>query len=71
MESDVPSPVTCPNLTDLAHGMVQSTGSHEGDTAIHTCNVGFELVGAPVLICQSDGTWDNPPPVCQSSAGRK
>ena len=36
---------------------------------MYMCNSRFELVGVPVLICLDDGTWDNPPPECQSIEG--
>ena len=60
----------CPDLTDPADGMVNQMGTSPGDTATYSCNDGFELVGAAVLTCQSTGMWDNPPPVCQGTAGR-
>ena len=45
--------------------MVSLTGTSIGDTATYTCNEGHKLVGAPVLNCQSDGMWDNSPPICK------
>ena len=45
------------------------TGNSAGDTATYTCNDGFELNGEDVLNCQADGTWDNPPPTCESTEG--
>ena len=50
--------------------MVTLSGFSTGDTAIYTCSVSFELVGDPVLHCQDDGTWDNPPPACEGVTGR-
>ena len=43
--------------------MVSQSGKSEGDTATYTCNDGYEVIGAPVLNCQDDGTWDDSPPV--------
>ena len=40
------------------------------DTATFTCSTGYELVGDSTLTCQSDGTWDSPPPVCQGPSGK-
>jgi CUB/sushi domain-containing protein len=68
--SDVPPtcrPV-CPTRFDPENGMVLLTGMSVGDTATYTCDTGFELIGESVLNCQSDGTWNNPPPICDSSA---
>ena len=45
------------------------TGNSAGDTTSYTCNDGFELNGEDVLNCQADGTWDNPPPTCESTEG--
>ena len=51
--------------------MVSQSGNSEGDTATFACNDGYELVGAPVLTCQDDGTWDNSPPAsCLSLNGK-
>ena len=54
----------CPDLNNPANGAVSQSGNSEGDTGNYTCNAGYELAGAPVLNCQADGTWDNPPPTC-------
>ena len=60
----------CPDLSDPVNGVVSQTGNSAGDTGSYTCNDGFDLVGAPLLTCQEDGMWDEPPPECQSIAGR-
>ena len=59
----------CPDLANPTNGVVTLSGNSAGDTATYMCNGRFELVGVPVLNCQDDGTWDNPPPVCQSIEG--
>ena len=33
-------------------------------TAYFTCDLGFTLDGNAAAICRSDGTWNNPVPVC-------
>ncbi|CAI8054234.1 CUB and sushi domain-containing protein 1, partial [Geodia barretti] len=53
----------CPDLSNPAPGVVSQSGKSEGDTATYTCNDGYEVIGAPVLNCQDDGTWDDSPPV--------
>ena len=55
----------CPDQDNPANGVVSQSGNSEGDTATFVCNDGYELVGAPVLTCQNDGTWDENPPVCK------
>ena len=54
----------CPDLSDPANGTVTQFGNSAGYNATYVCDEGYELVGAPVLNCQGDGTWDNPPPTC-------
>ena len=49
--------------------MVSMTGNSAGDTATYTCDPGFQLNGASVLNCQTDGTWDNPLPTCEYTEG--
>ena len=55
----------CPDLTDPANGAVMMTGNSVDDTATYTCDMGYELVGVMTVTCQSNGMWDNPPPVCR------
>ena len=60
------SNVECPYLTDPANGsLAVFVGNAVGDTATYICNRDFELAGARTLACQSDGTWNDPPPTCQ------
>ena len=54
----------CPDLGDPDNGMVTQFGNSAGDNATYVCDEEYELVGAPVLNCQSNGMWDNPPPTC-------
>ena len=54
----------CPDLGNPDNGMVTQFGNSARDNATYVCDEGYELVGAPVLNCQDDGTWDNPPPTC-------
>ena len=55
----------CSDLTDPANGMVVMAGNSIGDTASYTCNSSFGRVGVDTLTCQSDGTWSDPPPICE------
>ena len=38
-----------------------------GASITYHCNEGFDVVGSNILTCQSDGTWDTPPPRCGRS----
>lgn len=36
------------------------------DTAVkYTCNVGYNLVGSPTVVCKERGIWDQQAPVCE------
>uniref|UniRef100_A0A8C6R2L0 Sushi, von Willebrand factor type A, EGF and pentraxin domain-containing protein 1 n=1 Tax=Nannospalax galili TaxID=1026970 RepID=A0A8C6R2L0_NANGA len=37
-----------------------------GTMVSYTCNLGYELLGNPVLMCQEDGTWNGSAPSCIS-----
>ena len=56
--------ILCPDLTYPENGQVVMSGMTPGDTAMYSCNVGFELVGADTVTCGSDGVWSVGPPVC-------
>ena len=56
----------CPDLENPLNGVLNQSGVSDGDTATYSCSDGYELVGAKVLHCQNDGTWNNSPPVCKS-----
>ena len=59
----------CCMLSHPDNGMLTLSGTSIGDSADYSCDEGFNLVGPPALTCQSDGTWDNPAPICQSPNG--
>uniref|UniRef100_A0A3B4H6D4 P-selectin-like n=1 Tax=Pundamilia nyererei TaxID=303518 RepID=A0A3B4H6D4_9CICH len=41
-------------------------GSNHLNSSCHfLCEVGFRLIGAPQLICQANGLWNHPVPLCQ------
>ena len=55
----------CPDLSDLANGMVSMTGNSPGDRGTYTCDAGFELIGSMTVICLDDGAWSDGPPMCR------
>ncbi len=58
------STVTCPALTNPMNGNMDMPSYTEGSTATYTCNTGFGVNGAEMLICGSDGNWNPDPPTC-------
>ena len=41
------------------------SGVAPGDTALFTCNPGFQLEGTSPLTCGNDGEWSDDPPTCR------
>lgn len=37
-----------------------------GSMAMYSCNVGRQLIGSSVRVCQDDGTWSESEPTCES-----
>ena len=58
----------CPSLSDIPNGPVTVSGFETSNTAVYTCNDGFELVGQSTRVCMSDSTWSGDAPVCRSLA---
>ncbi|CAH1255409.1 CSMD3 [Branchiostoma lanceolatum] len=56
------------NPTPMApiNGTLSPDGAnyYQGDVITFTCNQGYELVGASIVMCQSDQTWTRPFPRC-------
>ena len=55
----------CPDLSDPANGMVIMMGTSAWDTAIYTCDAGYELIGSTTVTCMDDGTWSDGPLMCR------
>ena len=59
--------VDCGNLPDPVNGQVDHTaGTSLGQTAIYSCNTGYNLVGDSTRTCQAIGQWSGSAPTCQS-----
>ena len=55
----------CGSLTDPANGQVtHTTGTMTGQTAVYSCNTGYNLVGDSILTCQA-GNWSGSAPTRQ------
>ena len=56
----------CGSLPDPANGQVDHTaGTSLGQTAIYSCNTGYNLVGDSTRTCQATGNWSGSAPTCQ------
>ena len=56
----------CGTLNNPANGQVSHTaGTTFGQTAIYTCNPGYNLVGDSSRTCQARGVWSGSIPTCQ------
>ncbi|KAK3796935.1 hypothetical protein RRG08_032239 [Elysia crispata] len=66
-ESPACFPVKCPPESGIvSNGYVNSTERTFGDSLTYSCDYGYQLKGARVRVCQADGTWDQPRPICQT-----
>ena len=59
--------VQCPTLDPPSNGRLEiaGAGGYE-DVATYSCDTGFNLVGMSQHACQSDGTWSDSEPTCES-----
>ena len=59
----------CPTLDPPESGNVSVTGHSIGDTAIYSCNDGYDLVGTPERTCErvadDRAGWSGMAPFCQ------
>ncbi|XP_077999677.1 uncharacterized protein LOC144452453 [Glandiceps talaboti] len=57
--------VECGSLTSPVDGLVQYDDTTEGNTAVYSCDIGYQLFGSEQRVCQLDGTWSGDIPHCQ------
>ena len=58
--------MNCSALTEPANGQISYTaGATFGQTAIYSCNVGYNLVGNSTRTCHATGVWSGSEPTCQ------
>lgn len=66
------SAIACKPLLDPEHGShycFDSYGSNRfNSSCLFHCELGFQLIGAPHLLCQASGKWNHPVPLCQGMA---
>jgi hypothetical protein len=70
-EVPVCSGKTCPSIRPpngvLMNGIC--TPGKEGDICSFRCVSGYSLQGLPNVICNGDGSWSGPPPICVTPSG--
>ncbi|KAH3700409.1 hypothetical protein DPMN_075385 [Dreissena polymorpha] len=57
-------PVDCGQLLPPNNGNLTVQGTILGSVAAITCNVGYQVVGSPMRICQANKAWSGTSPVC-------
>ena len=56
----------CDALPNPANGFVRITGTGVNDIATYCCDPGYDIsTGNNTQICQSNGKWSGPPPICK------
>ncbi|XP_064641378.1 uncharacterized protein LOC135496149 isoform X2 [Lineus longissimus] len=58
--------VVCQALSNvnLATASKTGTGTSVGSTVTYKCDAGYQIVGAPKLVCNSSSQWDKTQPTC-------
>ena len=59
----------CLGLSTPADGSVTVNGYTTGNTAVYSCNDGFELVGNVSRTCMNISEWSGETPTCRSIVG--
>ena len=60
------SVVDCLNLTDPSNGQVLLSTTTFRSIATYSCEEGYILIGIPMRECQSNGSWSEEEPSCES-----
>lgn len=55
----------CPDPPAITGGRTKMSGKRAGSTVTYVCDVGYVLIGEPVISCGLGGEWTNKPPVCR------
>ena len=55
----------CDTLSNPANGQVSTNGTTFGETAIYSCNTGYNLVGDTTRTCGATGAWSGSEPTCE------
>lgn len=57
--------ILCPELQNIADGIVIITDRTVDSLAVYNCSSGFELVGIDVRVCMESGNWNGTEPICK------
>ncbi|XP_077973714.1 sushi, von Willebrand factor type A, EGF and pentraxin domain-containing protein 1-like isoform X2 [Styela clava] len=58
-------PVPCPELPVFMHGQFNISGeSVFGAKSYFQCDIGHEMEGESLLLCEASGSWSSSPPIC-------
>lgn len=60
---------TCPAIPNFANGrkiLLYGDGTGYGTVYHYECSPGYTRVGAPTLLCQTNGQWSFEQPYCKS-----
>ena len=58
------NPVNCGPPDDVPHATITGEEHTFGQRVTYTCDLGYARKGAANRLCQSDGTWQRPLPLC-------
>ena len=56
--------IDCGELANPFMGVVETTGTSVGSSAVYSCISGYRLDGVDTRICQPDSQWSNTAPTC-------
>lgn len=63
--SVLPPAQSCGPPPTVKNAYVHTTGETYLHNASYVCNAGLQLAGPKTLVCQDNGTWSLPAPVCE------
>ncbi|KAH3836216.1 hypothetical protein DPMN_109587 [Dreissena polymorpha] len=55
----------CGPLNQPANGQMTVNATTYLETTVFSCDLGYDVIGSVILLCQADGTWNASEPVCQ------
>ncbi|XP_062611525.1 uncharacterized protein LOC134273339 [Saccostrea cucullata] len=55
---------SCPTPAVISNGQRSSSDTQYASVVNYTCDSGYQLIGAPILFCQSTGQWTASEPQC-------
>ncbi|XP_060562325.1 sushi, von Willebrand factor type A, EGF and pentraxin domain-containing protein 1-like [Ruditapes philippinarum] len=62
--SSPPNCVKCPTVGDVDNGDVSATSDGLSTSILYTCHSNYIIKGSELLVCRSDGSWNDSIPTC-------